>query len=355
MKPYEHGGDVFRAARELGLAPEAILDFSASINPLGIPEGVLAAARDALPRAVHYPEPDAASLRAALARHHDLPEAHLLPGAGSIELLYLLPRVLRPRRALLVAPAFSEYERSLRQAGTAVDLFPLRPEERFRFAPARLLHAMAPDTDLVLLANPGNPSGAGIEPALLEDLAVAVREQALVAVDEAFVDFAPHLSILRRVPAHRNLYVFRSLTKFFAIPGLRAGYLAGPPRGIARMAEAREPWSLSTVALAAAQACLGEEEFRQRTLAEVPALREGLATAMAELGLTVFPSAANYLLVRRADGGSAAELVAALRRRGILIRDCGNFAPLDGSYLRVAVRTSPENGRLVQALREALG
>lgn len=350
---FEHGGAVEQAARELGLPVEAILDFSASINPLGMPPAVLQAARQALERAVHYPEVAAASLAGALAAHHDLPGAHFLPGCGSTELLYLLPRVLRPRRALLVGPAFSEYERSLKQAGTAIDLLPLLPEEGFRFEPARLLQRLRADTELVLLANPGNPTGAAIDPAAIEAVARAVREQALVAVDEAFVDFCPERSLIKAVSHHGNLYVFRSLTKFYAIPGLRAGYLAGPAAGIARLAAAKEPWTLSTPALAAARACLGEEAFRQRTLATIPPLREGLARGLAALGMTVFPSEANFLLARLAgEGAPAARLAAQLRRRGILIRDCGNFPSLDGRYLRVAVRSEEENGRLLQALAE---
>ena len=168
MALLEHGGGVSLAARELGLSPEEILDFSASINPLGIPPGVLAAARESLGAARHYPEIDGASLVDALAGFHGLPAAHLLAGSGSTELIYLLPRVLRPRRALLVTPSFSEYRRSLDQAGTAVDLFPLRPEEGFFLDPARLLRSVAADTDLVLLANPGNPSGVGIDPETID-------------------------------------------------------------------------------------------------------------------------------------------------------------------------------------------
>jgi len=355
MKRFAHGGNVFQMARELGLAPSEILDFSASINPLGMPAGVRQAALGALEQAVHYPEIDAASLTAALAAHLGLPAANLLPGSGSTELLYMVPRVLRPRRALLVTPAFSEYERSLQQAGTDIDYFPLSPEDGFRLDVGSLLRRLTPQTDLVLLANPGNPSGVGIDPAVIVEIARAVREQAVVGVDEAFVDFAPELSVIDRVPQHSNLYVLRSLTKFYAIPGLRAGYLAGPERGIARLAAARPPWPFATVAQAAAEAALGEEEYRRQTLETIPVLRRQLAEGLAAEGLTVFPSQANFLLVRlEGTALSAGDLTATLRGRGILIRDCTNFPPLDGRYFRVAVRTPGENERLLQALREVL-
>ena len=355
MNRYGHGGGVYQAAKESGLPLSDILDFSASINPLGMPPAVLAAAQQGLAQSLHYPEIDAASLTAALAGFHRLPADCLLPGSGSTDLFYLGARMLRPRRALLVTPAFSEYERALAQVGTAIDFFPLRAESHFQLDLSRLLRCLKPDTDLVLLANPGNPTGVAVAPSQIESLARAVREQALLAVDEAFIDFCPAESVIERVVDHANLYVFRSLTKFYAIPGLRAGYLAGPPRGIAHLAEAQPPWPLSTPALAAAVACLDQGEFRLATLQAIPRLRQDLAAGLTALGLRVFPSQANYLLARlEGPGQSAAALAARLLPQGLLIRDCANFPALDGRYLRLAVRSAEDNQRLLKALAEAL-
>ncbi len=355
MNRYGHGGGVHQAARECALPLNEILDFSASINPLGMPPAVMVAAQKGLAEALYYPEIDAASLTAALAGFHRLPLDCLLSASGSTELFYLGARVLRPRRALLVTPAFSEYERALALAGTTIEFFSLRPEDNFRLDLSQLLQCVKPDTDLVLLANPGNPTGAGVPPAQVEGLARALREQALLAIDEAFIDFCPENSVIERVDDHCNLYVFRSLTKFYAIPGLRAGYLAGPPRGIAHLAEAQPPWPLSTPALCAAVACLGEAQFRAATWEAIPRLRQALADGLTALGLSVFPSQANYLLARlNGPGQSAAALAAALRPQGLLIRDCGNFPPLDGRYLRLAVRSAEDNQRLLKALAAAL-
>ncbi len=355
MKMFTHGGGVAQAARELGRSVSEILDFSASINPLGIPPAVRQAAMQALDEAVHYPEIDGASLARAAARKHGLDPAHILPGNGSTELLYLFPRVLRPRRALLVVPAFSEYQRSLGQVGTRIDIFALEARERFRLDPMRLLNALHPDTDLVLLANPANPTGAVVSPADIELIARAIREQALLAVDEAFIDFCPEHSVIRRVAGHDNIYVFRSLTKFFAMPGLRAGYLAGPRAGIARLAGAMLPWPLSTPSLAAALACFEEDEFCAQTLRQVPELRAGLASGLEALGMEVFAGAANYLLAHLGpEMPSAARLAAALRCRGLLLRVCNDFEALDERFLRVAVRTAEQNRILIEALAEVL-
>lgn len=352
---FGHGGNVIAASRELGCPVSEILDFSASINPLGMPEEVLRAARESLAEVVHYPEIDGASLVEALSDYHGMPAAHFLPGNGSTELIYLFPRVLRPRRVLLVAPAFSEYERSLYRTGTTVELFALRPEEDFRLDPARLLKVLHPEVDLVLMANPGNPTGKGIDAATVEAIARGVREQALVAVDEAFADFCPQLSVVNSIPFHSNLFVFRSLTKFYAIPGLRAGYLVGPQAAVSRLASAREPWTLSVPAMAAAKACLLQDEYRSRSLETIPLLRRNLAAGLENLGLTVFPSDANFLLTRlKGVGQTAGRLAALLRQKRILVRDCADFPSLDPRYLRVAVRGPDDNARLLSAMEEAL-
>ena len=246
-----HGGGVDRAASELGVPREKILDFSASINPLGLSDSVRQAIVQALDRVTDYPEIDAQSLCRALSRQQNLPEQHLLPGSGSTELIYLLPRVLRPRRALIIEPAFSEYAPALLQAGCLIDSLALSAEDDFYFDPQRVLDALHPETEMVMLANPGNPTGVAIDPLSLRTLATALGNCRLV-VDEAFVDFSSEHSLLEAVAEYSNLFVLRSLTKFYAIPGLRVGYLAGPAEEIARLAAERQPWTLSNLAIAAA-------------------------------------------------------------------------------------------------------
>ncbi len=354
MSKPQHGGGVDRLMAETGLERSQIIDFSASINPLGVPEGVQQALQAALARISDYPEPEAESLRQMLAAYHQLPIENLLPGSGSTELIYLLPRALRPRRALLVQPCFGEYAPALQQAGCRVDQVALDPEENFSFSVERLLAALHAETDLVLLANPGNPSGIGIAPQQLLTLAAQLGERALL-IDEAFADFCPQRSLLGAVAARRNLYVLRSLTKFYAIPGLRAGYLAGPAAGIAKLAQLREPWTLSTLAIAAARACLAAERYRGATLETIPRLRDQFARGLEDLGLKVFAGEANYLLCRLPDAAPLADRVAAcLRPQGLLIRNCADFMPLDNRYLRLAVMGEGANRRLLSALRRQL-
>lgn len=349
-----HGGDLLRRAHQLGLSTDALLDFSASINPLGSPAGVLKAAQQALLRVEHYPEIDALSLVEALAAYHDLPQENLMAGSGATELLSLFPQVFKPRRALLVIPAFSEYERNLRRENAAVDYFPLSAEHHFQLDIEKLLQQIKEDTDLVLLANPGNPAGAAIDPQVILALAERILGKAMLAVDEAFVDFCPHRSVINRVAQHPNLFVFRSLTKFYGIPGLRAGYMAGPAEAMARLASAKDPWTLSTPAIEAAKACLAEHSHRQATLEMIPVLRRQLAEGLSALGCLVFPSEANYLLMRLpGEGSDASQLCDQLLASGVLVRDCTNFSSLDHHYLRVAVRCQADNNRLLDVMQSA--
>lgn len=346
-----HGGQALALARELGCPLEAILDFSASLNPLGPPAEALAAAQAALATSCHYPESDAGSLARALAGHHGLAEECVLAGAGATEFIFLVPRVLRPRRVLLVDPAFGEYRPALAQAGARIDSVQLLPEGDFRLDPDALCAALRPDTDLVWLANPLNPGGTGYPRELLLQLVAALPSTVRLLIDEAFVDFAPHLSLADQVATCPNLIILRSLTKFYTLAGLRIGWLAAAPHLAAQLASGREPWRLSTPAIAAGLVCLQADALRTATLQAMPLLRNELASGLEKLGCTVHPSVANYLLCRLpARAPAAAEIAARLRPRRILVRTCSDFAGLGDRYLRLAVRSAADNRHLLDEL-----
>lgn len=351
-----HGGQALALARELGCPVAAVLDFSASLNPLGPPAEALAAAQAAVADACHYPESDAAPLAQALATHHGLPPDSVLAGAGATEFIYLVPRVLQPRRVLLVEPAFGEYRPALQLAGAAVDSFRLDPADDFRLDAAALVAALHPVTDLVWLANPLNPSGTGLPRQQVLALREALPASVSLVIDEAFIDFAPTLSVADQAAVRPNLIVLRSLTKFYALAGLRIGWLAAAPTVAAQLAAGREPWRLSTPAIAAGLACLQAATLRAATLDAIPLLRRELAAGLAGLGSTSYSSVANYLLCRLpAHGPSAPELAETLRLRRILVRPCTDFAGLGDRHLRLAVRSAADNRRLLEALAGLVG
>ncbi|AJE02433.1 threonine-phosphate decarboxylase CobD [Geobacter pickeringii] len=354
---FDHGGTVFAVARSLGVPPEEILDFSASINPLGPVPGVREAVAAAFDRLVHYPDSEAAELRDALARHHGVGAEQICVANGSTELIYLVPRLAAGGRALVVAPPFSEYAKSLHRSGWEVDYLELDPAEGFALAPELLDGRLAAGGHgLLFLGNPGNPTGR----LLRRDEITAVmelcrRRGTFLVLDEAFIDFCEEESAKREATAREGMVVLRSLTKFYAVPGLRLGYAIGHRSTIARLAALREPWSVNTLAQVAGIASLADEGYAERTRALVAAERERLAAGLARLpGLSPFPSAANYLLVEITAGPAAAELCRRLAVERILVRDCSSFRGLDGRFFRVAVRSGEENDLLLEALGRAL-
>lgn len=348
-----HGGDVHAATRRWGWASGQILDFSANLNPLGPPGAALQALRNNLDAIRHYPPPLAPELRAALAERWGLPEANLAVGNGAAELIYLVARLAAGARALIPVPAFSEYARAVAAAGGTPQPWPLGRAGGFLPDPDRLAHDLA-GAGLLFLCNPHNPSGAHLAPEAV--LALAERTRAWVVVDEAFVEFTPAgeaASVIRTVPERHNLVVLRSLTKFYALPGLRVGAVAAPAELIRRWDASRDVWSVGALAQAAALAALGDGDHERQTRAWIAAERDNLTRALAALpGVTVLPSAANFLLCR--SSVPAWCLQEQLGPRGILIRDCRGYDGLDEYDFRVAVRRGAENERLVGALQAVL-
>ncbi len=351
--PPAHGGDVYAQTRALGVALKDLLDFSANINPLGFPPGLGPALQAALPEVVHYPDRQGLKLREALAAYHRLDPPQILLGNGSTELIYLLARVLRPARALIVAPAFSEYEQAFRVAGIPVDFHITTEDHDFTLA-----EPLDPrGASLVFLANPASPSGELVSPDLLLGLAKALRTVGVFLVlDEAFIDFVEEASFKRHLARFPQVIILRSFTKFFGIPGLRLGYLLAAPALVAKLAASQEPWSVGTLAQAAGRACLADRGFMRQTRDLIRREREFLLGQLAALpGLLPFPSSVNYLLVKLTrPGRTAARLQQEMLRHRILIRDASNFRGLDERFFRVAVRRRDENYWLLNALERCL-
>lgn len=353
----KHGGNIQAFARKRGLSPDQVLDLSASINPLGWPRGVAQAYRRAFAQVAHYPEPYAETLTRALAAYHNLDPRAVLVGNGSTQLIYVLARVLAPRRALLVAPSFSEHKAALQHSHAHIDHLVLRPP-LFALSLDRLQTALTKSYNVLMLTNPNSPTGALLSRA---ELAAIVRlcrtTQTRLVLDETFVDWMEEASLKHWAVRNASVIVLRSLTKFFALPGLRVGYLIAQPRLIARLRAQLEPWSVNAIAQEVACACLNDQHFAQRSRTFLERERPWLIRQLLAIAnLHPLPSQANFLLVQISPGGmSATELVRRLAAKHILVRDCGNFVGLGKRFFRVAVCTRSENVRLVAALHTILG
>lgn len=360
LKEHQHGGNLARAARVYGLPEREFIDFSANINPLGPSPGVFRAVGENLWRICHYPDPDCGRLKELLAGHLDVPPESLVLGNGGAELIYLLPGALQIKRALVVAPTFSEYASALIAAGREVDYYCLPLEGDISLCLEQLKYSIG-DYSAVFICNPNNPTGLALRSRQLEPLLGAARKSgATVVVDEAFIDFVDRrdeCSLMSRAAETPNLVVLYSLTKFFGIPGLRLGAAVARPDLASRLNRVRDPWSVNALAQVAGEAALLDKAHMEATLELVRTEREYLYRRLSALdGIKPLPGAANFLLVDISGAGkTVAELIPLLGRRGILVRDCSNFRGLEGQYIRVAVRNREENDKLIASLRSVLG
>lgn len=345
-----HGGDWAGYRAEFGCDA---LDFSANVSPLGLPAGVAAAITNALPTADRYPDPLCRELRAALAGAEGVPADWILCGNGAADLIFRLALAVRPRRALLPAPTFAEYEAALQTVGCAVQRVFLREENEFAVT-EEFVDAVTPETDIVFLCQPNNPTGQVTPPALVERLVRRCAEcGAVLVVDECFLDFLPDRDawtakqLLRDAP---QLIILKAFTKLYAMAGVRLGYaLCGDATLLEKMRGAGQPWAVSSLAQAAGLAALQETAYAGAVRALIAEQRPRMAAGLRALGLRVMDGQANYLLFRATpDFGEK------LRRRGAVVRSCANYPGLDAAWYRTAVRTAEENTRLLQIMGEIL-
>ena len=320
------------------------LDFAVNVIPGGPPAWLRGELLAAVGHAGEYPDERPAA--AALAARHGRDPAEVLPTNGAAEAFWLLASVLRPARPVVVHPSFTEPEVALRATGRGVQRV-FRHPKHFGLDPA----AVPENADLVVVGNPNNPTG-NLDPAGL--VAGLARPGRVLVVDEAFMEFtdaeAESLAGRGDLP---GLVVVRSLTKLWALPGVRAGYLLCAPELAADLRAARQPWSVNGIACAALVACAGDRTTPTRVAERVTAARDELVAALRQLpGVRVWPSAANFLLLAVPSG---AAVRSGLAERGIAVRPADTFPGLGPDHLRVAVRSPEDNRRLVAALEEVLG
>ncbi len=328
----KHGGGVFAAAEQRGVPWQQVLDFSASINPLGPSPAAREAIVASLDRIVHYPDSTALRLRQRLAKEWQVTPRQILAGNGATDLLYDFCRVF-PSGTIAV-PAFNEFHR-------------LWPSAKFcpLADPARW-----PGEGPLVLTRPANPTGELTAADTIVDF--ARRRQDVVLVDESFLDFSAAPSLAAATSDTPNLLVLRSLTKFFALPGLRVGALIASAATIERFAAVRPPWPVNAMAEAAALASLDDTAHAIATRALIATETAWLSAALAELpGCHAWPTQANYLYV---ETQRATALVAFAAARGVLIRDCSDWPGFARPSVRLAVRRRWENAVLLATCKEFL-
>jgi len=353
MYHYVHGGNIYD--EHTGALLEGVLDFSANINPMGIPVSVYQAMVDAISNCHRYPDPFCRELTDKVALFEGVRPSQLLFLNGAAEVLFRLALAIKPKKALLCAPTFSDYEKALKTVNCQIEYYPLSETNEFQLE-EDYLDRISPELDVLILCNPANPTGQITErPTLKKILDKAIQCNTTVVVDECFMDLvsgAAQFTAKSWLDDYSNLVVLRAFTKNFALPGIRLGYAISSGEAILlALRENGQDWSVSTTAQAAGIAATMEGQYLIESRSYITNERILLLKQLKHLGLRPYPSFANYILFRT-DG--KIDLQEALMKKGILIRSCSNYRNLGKEYYRIAVKTHEENKVLLAALQITL-
>ena len=336
MQKFEHGGQIYNSE---GVA-ENFLDFSANINPLGVSEKIRTAIIENLDGIKNYPDPNATELKAAISQRYKVPTENLVLVNGAAEFFYLYLNVTRPRKILIPVPSFSEYERAARAINAEIKYIFTRAEENFELNLAQDFSA-----DLIILGRPNNPTGNLIS----IDAIKKISAFANILVDESFIDFL-EIESARNVVSEK-ISVVQSLTKIFAIPGLRLGFAVVEKNLADKLNAAKDVWNVNFLAQKAGVAALSDEKFLADTRNWLRTEQKFFINELKKIhGLTVFEPSVNFVLLKFETVEAAESTLKKLRQNKILLRSCANFVGLDGRYLRSAIRSRAENLRLLEVL-----
>lgn len=341
---HKHGGDVYRNPN--------VIDFSANLNPLGMPHGVKEAAIEGIRCSELYPDVECEALRMAISEAEEIPYDQIICGNGAADLIFSLCLARKPKRALLPAPTFAEYEQALTSIGCEIEYYLLREEDKFRLE-SDFLNVLREDIDLLFLCNPNNPTGQPVEKQLVLEILERCKTLGIfVVIDECFVEFMDEYEVNSRkaeLNYFHNMFLLKAFTKIYAMPGLRLGYgFCSDLELLADMKEVMQPWNVSVPAQYAGVAAMKEKELLVRTRKLIQKERKFLLEQL-QHGLVdrVYGSSANFIFFR-----SSHTLREELLKVQIMIRDCSNYYGLEPGYYRIAIRTHDENEKLVMALKE---
>lgn len=373
---YQHGGDIY--------SNKVSIDYSANINPLGLPQGV----KEELARCIEepvccvYPDSQCRDLVKALADYHKVTQDWILCGDGAADLIFGLAFALKPKKALLLAPSFLEYEQALKAVDCDIDLFYLKEENGYRLDVEELCKTLERASatynttavgcsdqqkstseanngyNILFLCNPNNPTGIAVKKEQVLKLAeTCEKTNTFLVVDECFEEFLDEpeaYSIIPFLEKLSHVFVLKAFTKIYAMAGLRLGYaLCSNEDVLTKICQVRQPWSVSGLAQRAGIAALKETEYVLKTRKLIHEQREKMEAALTELGYIVYPSQANYIFfMEKTLEGATDSLYDRMLKQGVLIRSCSNYPGLDASCYRICVKTEEENREFLHKLSQ---
>jgi threonine-phosphate decarboxylase len=346
-----HGSNPQYLYNELGMAlPKVYLDFSANINPLGPPEVLKRNWNHFYEEMMVYPDPNAANLKMIIADKEQISVDSILVGNGGAELIFLIARMLAGKKVLLVQPTFSEYETACRANGCEI-LYHQLKEPDFELD-LNEWHSKIKEADAVFVCNPNNPTGVqyphSTMMALIEE---CEKHNCQVILDEAFYDFlSEYDSVIPTIHQYSNVIIIRSMTKMFAIPGLRLGYLIARPETIKKLRPFQPHWSVNTIALLSGELLFQEQSFIKKTQEFISKERKRLVDLLKQLDFIVSPSKINFYLLQDPYINDQFLLFEYLLKKGVIPRHTYNFPGLEGRWLRFAIKSVDDNNKLLEVL-----
>ncbi len=360
-KDHFHGSDLEAIERIYHIRKEDIISFSANVNPLGISYQLRSTLSENLDAITTYPDREYTALRNGIAVYAGTQPENVIVGNGSTELISLFIQTHHPKKALILGPTYSEYEREITLGGGTTLYYPLREENGFRMDVGDFCKHLNDQLDLLVLCNPNNPTSTAITCAQMRRiLDVCMQYGIFVMVDETYVEFAPGGARLTAVPLthyYTNLIILRGTSKFFAAPGLRLGYaITGNQDLIKSINTRKNPWTINSLAEIAGRLMFSDREYIDKTRTLISTERDRLCKILKEWdSVKVYEPMANFILVRilRPDITSA-DLFDHCIRQGLMIRDCSTFPFLDQEYVRFCIMNPDQNDRLMEAFRTKL-
>ena len=359
LTPYFHGGNVWEVSEKYGIPVDQLIDFSISTNPLGAPETALESIHEHLKLIQHYPDPDPEWLLEALAKFVGVASNNVVLGNGSTELIYLFNEVFLEDEceAVIPVPSFSEYKAAIERFGGNMTFLKCDSSKNFQINVKELERTISIKTRIIFICNPNSPTGVLYEKEdILRIIKFAAERNVLVFLDEDYIDFVDdgkRYSMVEYVNEYNNLFVLRSLTKFFGLAGVRIGFGIGSPDLVNFLKNAKMPWSVNNLAMFATEAAVKDTDFIKKSRLLVSKSRREMREMFKSIPwLKVYPSETNFLLVEIIQGDlTSTQIKKGLAQKGLLIRDCEDFDGLNNRFFRVTVRRPDENKKLVEQIK----
>lgn len=356
MSKVVHGGNIDELSRKYNLNKEKLIDFSANINPIGANKNVKMELIRAIDKIERYPDITYFDLKSSISKFEDIEIRDLTLGNGAAEVIFNLVRALKPKKVLIPAPTFGEYEEAVLSVNGSIEYYYLRENNNWNIN-EEILNYITEDTDIVFICNPNNPTGnLTNKDIILKISRKAIKTNTIVVIDESFLDFVKdnkNYTAIDLLEDYNNIFIIKSMTKFFAIPGIRIGYGISKNKDIIKkIDDISVPWNINVMAERAAIVALDEKEYIDDTIEYIEDEKNFLFHELSKIEqIKVFKPEVNFIMFKTKE---FIDLKEKMLSENIIIRSCGNYKGLDRNYYRIAVRTRVENEKFISTLKNII-